>query len=132
MVQTNIIVKIQIEGFHRWPLAAKLLPTVAFLSDRHRHIFHITAKKQVNQADREVEIIMFKREITAYLLKEYDFGNNGWCEFDSLSCEMIAEKLLKHFDLFYCSVTEDNENGAETYKTNKITNVGFNIGDINL
>ena len=28
---------------------------------------------------------------------------------------MLAKELLQEFDLTYCSVFEDNENGAEVY-----------------
>lgn len=28
---------------------------------------------------------------------------------------MLAKELLEEFDLVYCSVFEDNENGAEIY-----------------
>lgn len=120
MTKTNIIVKIQVEGFHCWENAAKFFPEVSFLSERHRHIFHITVKKEVSHSDRDIEIILFKRKITEYLYKNYGCGNDidlyKWCEFKNLSCEMIAEILLKHFDLSYCSVIEDNENGSEVIK----------------
>jgi hypothetical protein len=29
---------------------------------------------------------------------------------------MLAKELLEEFDLTYCSVFEDNENGAEIYE----------------
>ena len=34
---------------------------------------------------------------------------------ENKSCEMIAQELLEQFDLTYCAVYEDNENGAEIY-----------------
>ena len=37
-----------------------------------------------------------------------------------MSCEMIARELAEVFDLFYCSVLEDNENGAEVIDTTKM------------
>jgi len=33
----------------------------------------------------------------------------------SMSCEMIAEELIKEFDLCRCEVNEDAENGAILY-----------------
>lgn len=114
--KTNIIVRFQIEGFHNWPAAKKLLPKVAFLSDRHRHVFYVECKKAVSHSDRDVEIILFKREVTQYLFKKYaKAGAPHVCEFGAMSCEMIAEELLKKFQLEYCSVLEDNENGAECF-----------------
>lgn len=112
MTKTNIIVNLQVEGFHNWAQAREVFPEAGFLADRHRHMFHIKCTKAVSHSDRDVEIIMFKREIQAYLAKTY--GNV--CEFGSKSCEMLSEELLKEFDLEYCSVLEDGENGAEVWK----------------
>jgi len=116
MCRTNIIVNIQVEGLHNWPAARKVLPAVGFLSDPHRHIFHIECKKRVAHDDRDVEIIMFKREIRAYLTATYRTNVlMSLCDFGSKSCEMLARELLTEFDLEYCKVLEDNENGAEVY-----------------
>lgn len=114
-MNTNIIVTLQIEGIHRWPKALELFPEVKYLSDPHRHIFHIVAKKKVNHDDRDIEIIMFKKELQDY------FKRNFWCDqlkmvdFRSKSCEMIAKDLMEAYNLDYCSVLEDNENGAEVW-----------------
>ena len=32
-MNTNVIVKLQVEGLHHWPDAAKVFPEVGFLSD---------------------------------------------------------------------------------------------------
>jgi hypothetical protein len=79
---------------------------VSFLKDKHRHIFHIKIKKQVTHNDRELEIILFKRNILEYLNSTFknDFGE--------MSCEDIAENLINKFNLKSCEVLEDNENGA--------------------
>ncbi len=98
-----IIVKLQVEGIHQWKDCP--IEDVMFLKDKHRHIFHIEVRKKVSHNDRDIEIIMLKRQILSYLGKQpIDFGNQ--------SCEMIAEKILKSFDCTYVSVLEDNENGA--------------------
>lgn len=120
--RTSIIIKFQIEGIHNWPQAKEIEPKVAFLSDEHRHIFHITCKKEVNHNDRDVEIILFKRTIKSYLQSFYgwfekvstggDIPIFQYCHFASMSCEMIAEELVKKFDLISCEVLEDGENGA--------------------
>jgi len=114
-MNTNIIVNLQIEGVHRWPDAEKLFPQVNYLSEFHRHMFWITCKKKVTHSDRDVEFIMYKKEIFDWFDIYY---NDGWqlYNFDTLSCEMIAKKLVEYFALEYCSVMEDNENGAEVYK----------------
>ena len=97
-MKTNVIVKLQVEGLHNWPDAAKVFPEVAFLSDLH------------------VEFIMFKRDVEDYLHQLYWENESRCMLFDSMSCEMIARTLYEHFDLEYCSVFEDNENGAEIYE----------------
>ena len=114
--RTNVIVKLQVEGLHCWPDAAEIFPEVGFLSDSHRHIFHIICKKRVNHDDRDVEFIIFKRDILEYLRGKY-FDEDIRCHnFKSMSCEMISRELMDEFDLKYCSVFEDNENGSEIYE----------------
>ena len=113
---TNVIAKLEIEGLHNWPDAQGVFPEVGFLSRAHRHICHITAKKQVNHDDRDVEFIMFKRDIQDYLYEKYYKKQDRCHRFGPMSCEMIARELYEQFDLEYCSVFEDNENGAEIYE----------------
>jgi hypothetical protein len=100
---TNIIVNLQHEATHHWPDAEN------YLQYEHRHVFHICCKKRVTDYDREIEFIEFKNEIQSYLARE--FGNN-W---NDISCEWMASHLVSKFDLWYCSVLEDGENGAEHY-----------------
>lgn len=105
-MRTAVLVTLRVEGFHCWPACP--LPEVAFLRDRHRHVFHIAAARAVHHTDRDVEIILLKRSIEQWL--ERRFGRP--CEFGSMSCEMIAERLVEAFNLRACTVTEDGENGA--------------------
>jgi hypothetical protein len=104
MIKT-VIVKYQIEAIHCW--AECPFEEVSFLKDKHRHIFYIEAEKEVFHNDRDIEIIMLKRDMQTYSGKKYDYGT--W------SCEQIAEDLLNKFNLKTCSVLEDNENGAKIY-----------------
>ena len=83
------------------------LEDVEFLKFPHRHIFHICCKKKVTHDDRDIEIILLKRKINKYLNKMFPKT------FGEMSCEMIAKLLLNCFELSYCKVLEDNENGAE-------------------
>lgn len=112
---TNIIVNLQVEGCHNFPKATELFPKVDFLASRHRHIFTIEAKKKVNHDDRDVEFILYKREIMNYLKQTYYSPETDLLEFGPKSCEMIAKELFNHFNLSYCKVMEDGENGAEIY-----------------
>ena len=118
-VTTNIIVNLQIEGLHCWPAAKEIFPEVSFLSDPHRHIFHIQLKKKVNHDDRDVEFILFKRDVTDYLRLKYYLDIQRIHDFGSKSCEMIAKELLRNFDCQYVSVVEDGENGAEVFVNDK-------------
>tara|TARA_R110001592_G_scaffold5254_3_gene28904 strand:- start:16 stop:363 length:348 start_codon:yes stop_codon:yes gene_type:complete len=114
-MKTNVIAKLEIEGMHNWPDAKDMFPEVAFLSDMHRHKWFITAKKAVNHDDRDVEFIMFKRDILDYLLEEYYNNDTRTHEFGAKSCEMLAKEIMEAFECNYVSVFEDNENGAEVY-----------------
>lgn len=113
MPKVSIIMTLQVEGIHSWPDCH--IEEVSFLKHPHRHIFHIVCKKEVNHLDRDIEIIQTKRNIQYYLLSNFGIGHaaSEGCDFKNLSCEMIATKLFKKFNLNYCSVLEDNENGAE-------------------
>jgi len=104
-MKKNIIINLQYEAIHSWQSCN--MAEVAFLKHPHRHIFCICCKKEVEHNEREIEIIMFKRLILDYLVKEF----KG--DFKNMSCESLAERLLKDFELSYCSVLEDGENGAE-------------------
>ncbi len=116
MRQTQIVVRLEVEGFHCWPEAPD---EVSFLRHRHRHTFEINAMKSV-AGSREIEFILLKREIARRLMRE--FGVNGpengfpYCEFGTMSCEQIADWLMTEFDLRCCEVTEDGENGAVVFE----------------
>lgn len=117
-MKKQIVITLQVEGIHNWPTCD--IEGVEFLKYPHRHIFHIKAKKEVSHNDRDIEIIKLKREITEYLNCEFGINDKGikyysYCNFESRSCEDIAQQLLTVFRLNYCSVLEDNENGAEVF-----------------
>jgi hypothetical protein len=107
-MKTNIIVNLQHEALHQWSDCS--LKGVEFLKYPHRHIFHICCKKEVTHDDRDIEIILLKRKINKYLNEMFPKT------FGEMSCEMIAKLLLNCFELNYCSVLEDNENGAEVWQ----------------
>lgn len=99
----QVIIRLQIEGIHCWEDCS--IDDVMFLKQQHRHLFYIELRKEVSHNDRDIEIILLKREVKNYLGKEPVI-------FGSKSCEMIAEELLNKFDAVSVSVLEDNENGA--------------------
>ena len=112
-MKTYVTASLQVEGLHRWEGCD--LKDVRFLRNVHRHIFYINCKKSVSHEDRDIEIILFKRELSDYLQTRYKKDGNC-CDFGSMSCEMIAKELLQEFNLDFCSVLEDGENGAEVTK----------------
>ena len=111
-MRTYVIVRLQVDGMHNFPAASELFPEVGFLSVLHRHIFHIEAKKEVFHDDRDVEFIMFKRDIQDYLKQMYYKPEMRTHMFGAMSCEMIAKEILKQFNCESVSVWEDLENGA--------------------
>ena len=112
MIKTNVIVKLQVDGTHNWPNAKNVFPEVSFLSDIHRHVFHITASLRVTHSDRDREFIMLKRDIQDFLKQKFYDDKERTHVFNSMSCEMIAECILEYFGCDWVEVFEDNENGA--------------------
>ena len=112
--QTFIWVTFQKEGIHCYPMA-KNIDGVEFLAHPHRHMFHFKVVIQVFHDDREIEFILFKRELE-------NLYQNETLQLNYKSCEMIARELLQYLDSNYGSmdrhrhveiiVSEDNENGA--------------------
>ena len=102
---------LQLEGMHNWKNCN--LDDVMFLKNPHRHMFHFKCVKEVTHNDRDIEFIILKRQITRYLLSKW--GQDNTLIFNSMSCEMIAEDLLKEFLLTSCSVSEDGENGGTVH-----------------
>lgn len=114
-MRTVIFVKLEVEGLHCWPAAREMFNEVSYLSDPHRHMFHVECKKEVTHSDRDVEFIMFKHDIKNHFGKYYK-PELRLCDFGSMSCEMIAAELLEKFDCVSVTVSEDNENGAVVYR----------------
>lgn len=112
MINKTVIVKLSIEGMHNFPKAAELFPEVEFLADRHRHMFHFKVACKVTHSDRDKEFIMLKRDVVDYINSRYYSKVTRVCEFGPMSCEMLAEEVLKAFNAEWVEVWEDDENGA--------------------
>ena len=114
-----IKISFQKEGIHKWP-DAKDIKGVEFLQYPHRHIFHFYVTLEVMHDNREVEFILFKRELeglyTDRMATKVDA--EGTLQLDYQSCEMMAESLINYIEAVYpdratqVEVYEDNENGA--------------------
>lgn len=104
----TIFVTFQKEGIHRYPAAPE---GVEFLQHPHRHIFHFRVTLSVVHNDRDVEFILFKRELEGLYA-------GGAMQIDFKSCEMLAEDLIGYISSKYpgrsisVEVSEDGENGA--------------------
>lgn len=109
IVKSYIVSRVQVEGFHLWKNAPL---EYHYLSNPHRHIFKVTAIREVFHDDRDVEFIHFARQIKDYLEGEYFSETWNACLFGSRSCEMIARELLEVFELTECEVSEDGENSG--------------------
>lgn len=101
------------EGIHCYPDAPE---GVEFLRHPHRHIFHFRVELEVFHDDRDVEFILFKRELER-LYDEVD-SSTPELQLDFKSCEMIARDLAKYIQQHYpnralaIEVSEDGENGC--------------------
>lgn len=111
ITQKFIWVTFQREGIHQYPDAPS---GVTFLRYPHRHIFHFKVELEVFHDDREVEFILFKREIEGLYTQ-------GTLQLENKSCEMMSEELAAyirnkypHRDLVI-TVSEDKENGSTSY-----------------
>lgn len=111
-IERFIEVTFQKEGIHKYPAALTdpKLSDVSFLGHPHRHMFHFRVRVSVKHNDREIEFILFKRELESL----YD----GIYDIDYKSCEMLAEELIEYVNKNYpgriveVNVSEDGENGA--------------------
>jgi len=106
-----IWITFQREGIHMYPDAPE---EVSFLRQPHRHMFHFKVHLEVFHNDRDVEFIMFKRELEGLY-------SSGILQFDYKSCEMLAEDMERYIltkypgRMYTVNVSEDNENGAILY-----------------
>lgn len=106
----NKIVKTynEIEGFHYWENAYN---KVYFLRNNHRHIFHIICYFSVTDSDREIEFIDKSWHIQQLIKNRYGMP----ASFGQMSCEHIAEFLIKELNCIACEVNEDGQGGAILY-----------------
>lgn len=103
----------QKEGIHLYPQAAidPKLSEVSFLGVPHRHMFHFRVEIEVFHDDRDIEFIMFKRELE-------NLYAQGTLQLNHRSCEMLADELATYILDKYAgrdlciTVSEDGENGA--------------------
>lgn len=106
------------EGIHCYPAAATdpNLATgdeydVAFLANKHRHIFHFRVWIGVTHNDRDIEFIQFKRWLE-------NLYKDNILDVNFQSCEMMSDDLYSEISQKYpnrevwIEVSEDGENGS--------------------
>ena len=106
------------EGVHCYPAAATdpNLATgdeydVAFLANKHRHIFHFRVWIGVTHNDRDIEFIQFKRWLE-------NLYKDNILDLNFMSCEMMSDELYSEISKKYpdrevwIEVSEDGENGS--------------------
>jgi hypothetical protein len=112
----TIWVTFQREGIHKYPAALEdpKLAEVSFLGYPHRHMFHFKVEISVFHDDRDIEFILFKRELEGLF-------DQGVLQLDYKSCEMISDDLAQYIVDKYpgrsltITVSEDGENGATAH-----------------
>lgn len=104
MPTNSIWIRFAFEGFHRWKDAPD---EVAFLRDRHRHLFHVRVEWSVTHADRDREFFIEQRAARAAVAAlQAAPGCEEW------SCEHWAARILEATGASRVEVSEDGENGA--------------------
>lgn len=117
MPSVAVMVRFDVVGFHHWPDAPH---EVAYLRDRHRHVFHFEVEVPVFHNDRDTEFHMLKKLCVSKL----DVFQKSWLglipifDFGDMSCEMIAitlgaELVRSNVQPRMIQVWEDNECGAK-------------------
>jgi hypothetical protein len=119
MIKGYINVKFTKEGTHRYPeaLTDPTLNTgkwddVSFLGHEHFHYFYFVVTVEVFQNNRDIEFIQFRRWLESL------YATDGTLKIDFMSCEMLAEQLIKKIEYKYpgryikVEVYEDNINGG--------------------
>ena len=108
----SVFARFQFEAIHNWPNCP--IESVSFLRDLHRHMFHVEAHAHVYHDDRDIEFIMMKRRLEAFIDETYPKNEQGHRVIGHTSCEMIARTIMERFDtIFKVQVSEDGENGCE-------------------
>ncbi len=105
----RIFITFQKEGIHCYPDAPE---GVEFLKHPHRHVFYFRVEIGVFHDDRDIEFILFKRELEGL------YNGDGPLRLDYKSCEMMVNELFSYIRKKYpnrvlkIEVSEDGENGA--------------------
>ena len=111
-MRTNIIVKFDIEGFHKWPGPPDEYKR---LGSEHGHVFHFEVHIPVTKS-RQLEFLSVRRILMRIVKSSYGAEPS---DFRGMSCEQLAESLWRSVENQYgvaptrVAVYEDQFVGAE-------------------
>lgn len=106
-MRKRIVITTAFSALHSWPECNVI--GKEYLRNDHRHRFTVTLKFNVEGNNREIEFIKKKEEVEDLIRERFERRNLG-----RASCEDICIWLMeKQPNACFCSVFEDNENGAE-------------------
>lgn len=120
-MKRSVIVRTQYEGVHCWIDAPN---EVFYLRYPHRHIFNVEVEVQVEHNDRDIEFIMLKHQIDAYIDSFVDKRSHVWL-METKSCEDVAVMIIEYIANVYpgrditVSIFEDGENGCKIHYNSK-------------
>ena len=118
-MQTWLIFRLKIPGFHQWSDAPK---KYEYLKNLHRHEFYIQVEIRVDE-NRGYEFIEMKSDFHIWLLQnlgDYTYKDSIYLDerIKKQSVEGLAEYIIKYITETYnhkgvkVTVEEDHENGA--------------------
>jgi hypothetical protein len=101
------------EEFHAWEQAPD---EVGFLRFPHRHIFHVRARVQQFEGDRELEYFILRAKVRDIV---NDMLETKWERPRGMSCEAAARHIKRQLEITFpdrlvrVSLYEDGENGCD-------------------
>ncbi|KKL24998.1 hypothetical protein LCGC14_2409710 [marine sediment metagenome] len=114
-MRTNLLVSFTIDATHYWPSPPPKYFTFGFV---HRHMFRFRVRMPTSgeggEARREMELWELREQLEQ-LAKTIGTVTDGVLSFGGLSCEGIAEQLLKLSHAWWVYVGEDDYLGAEVF-----------------
>jgi len=105
IMKREIFIKTSFSALHNWDECC--FDEVDYLKNYHRHTFYVTAYWAVHHNNRDLEFIMTKNKVDGWIRENWEYK-----KLKNMSCEMMAEKLIKVFGCTAVTVNEDGENGA--------------------
>lgn len=125
MLSKTVFCSFDFEAWHNWPGAPA---EYTYLSNSHRHMFHVVVTASVTDNERELEIIDMKHKFHYFSTTKFLGTSDKPMPY---SCETMCESLIDYAKMMYgaersytVEVSEDGENGALiTYTPDDVTGI---------